>query len=147
MANYYASARSNYFKVKNDDEFLEFCRVRGLEVWSRPCLEENIERTGARKEYAIAPSDQGDGNGWCSGYYDENEQDYIDVALEEELPKFLDGSVCVLQECGAEKLRYLTGYAVAIHPDGRVVTVNIHDIYKKAAKAFGKDILITSCTY
>lgn len=38
---------------------------------------------------------------------------------------------------GAEKLRYLTGYAFALYADGRRLDVNLDDIYDKARAEFG----------
>jgi hypothetical protein len=39
-------------------------------------------------------------------------------------------------EIGAEKLRYLTGVAIAVNHKGRVVQLTLSDIYCKAARAF-----------
>jgi hypothetical protein len=33
---------------------------------------------------------------------------------------------------GHEKLRFITGFATAIHADGRTVTISLRDIYDRA---------------
>jgi hypothetical protein len=39
-------------------------------------------------------------------------------------------------EIGAEKLRYLTGVAIAVNHKGRAAVVSLDDIYRKAARTF-----------
>jgi hypothetical protein len=43
-----------------------------------------------------------------------------------------EGSVAVFFEVGAEGLRYLTGYAVAVNSAGRMVRVDLNDIFRLA---------------
>jgi hypothetical protein len=51
-------------------------------------------------------------------------------------------------EIGAEKLRYLTGVAIAVNHKGRVVEVTLSDIYRKAARSFRiAEGEITEATY
>jgi hypothetical protein len=50
-------------------------------------------------------------------------------------------------EVGHEKLRYITGVAIAIHPGGRIVSVCLNDIYARAAEAFGTGLTITEARY
>jgi hypothetical protein len=47
-------------------------------------------------------------------------------------------------ESGAEKLRYIAGYAVAYNSKGETVSLNLDDIYDKA-KSLGTNI--TTATY
>jgi len=44
--------------------------------------------------------------------------------------------VAVLLTAGAEKLRYITGEALAVNYEGKVVDLSLLDIYQKAARAF-----------
>jgi hypothetical protein len=44
--------------------------------------------------------------------------------------------VAVFLEVGAERLRYLTGEAIAVNHEGRVVVLSLSDIYRKAAREF-----------
>jgi hypothetical protein len=39
-------------------------------------------------------------------------------------------------EIGAEKLRYLTGIAIAVNHKGRVAVISLDDVYRKAARTF-----------
>jgi hypothetical protein len=42
----------------------------------------------------------------------------------------------VLMEIGAEKLRYLTGIAIAVNHKGRAAAVSLDDVNSKAAHTF-----------
>ena len=70
---------------------------------------------------------------------DENDED-VDFDFGELMVFIEPGEVLVFMEAGAEKLRYLVGYANAYMRDkaGNVLTcsVDIHDIFKIAAEAF-----------
>jgi hypothetical protein len=39
------------------------------------------------------------------------------------------GEVCIFQQVGAEKLRYLSGWAVAVNGAGERLQISIDDIY------------------
>lgn len=122
MANWYGTARSNYFHVKDNAAFL---------IWADACNLDSFQDKEGR--YAIAAlSDQG----WPSSYIDEHGEDF-DLDLPMELATHLaDGEVAILMEVGNEKLRYLTGYAVAVNSKGDIISVGLDEIYKKAATAF-----------
>jgi hypothetical protein len=65
--------------------------------------------------------------------------------LAQHLPK---GQIAVLMEIGAEKLRYLTGVAIAVNHKGRVVELTLSDIYRKASRIFRvAESEITQATY
>jgi hypothetical protein len=137
MANYYATARSNYFRVKDVAAFKAWCAKRYLDFWTS-----RDEDIGER--YAISPSEYGDGAGWP--HYDTDEDDDFDFAAE--LAEHLvSKDVAILLEVGSEKLRYLIGYATAVQSDGRTVHVNLDEIYDKAKAAFGPNANITDATY
>ena len=124
MANWYGSARSNYFRVKDTDAFLQWTERRGLGVFKS---EQGPDVLG------IHPGNSTDGGDWPS--YDMEKDEEFD--LEAELAQHLaPGQVAILLEVGAEKLRYLTGQAIAVNAKGRVVVVTLSDIYRKAARAF-----------
>jgi hypothetical protein len=135
MANWYGTARSNYFRVKDKDAFLKWADGRRLGVFKN---EDSADL------FAIHGGDTDDGS-W-PGYDMEGETE-IDLVRElaEHLPK---GQVAVLMEIGAEKLRYLTGVAIAVNHKGRVVEVTLSDIYRKAARSFRiAESEITEATY
>jgi len=124
MANWYGTARSNYFRVKDAEAFVQWAERRSLGV---------LKTERGADIFAIHSGDStGDGS-WPS--YDMDEDTEIDLVRElaEHLPK---RQVAVLMEIGAEKLRYLTGVAIAVNHKGRVVQLTLSDIYCKAARAF-----------
>ena len=119
MANYIASARSNKFRVK-DIAALEAAMPSDVEV----CVESIPDN-----EVCLLVTNC-DGGGWPSMIYDQATDDYIDWDVESAVsPHLLDGQWCVIKEVGAEKLRYLVGYATAFNNKGEVITVSLDDIF------------------
>jgi hypothetical protein len=136
MANYYATTRSNYFRVKDADTFKAWCKERCLEWWTKTI-------DGIGECYAIT-ADTGDCCGWPS--YDIDNDCEMDCA--DELSEHLDPrDIAILFEIGSEKLRYLVGRATAIHADGSTVSVSLNDIYQEAVREFGSDFNITEGSY
>ena len=130
MSNFNGTARSNYFRVKDEGAFeAAMAALPDIKVWTK-------ESDGALR-YAVS-SDNGDTGCWPSCKYDEvGEDEEIDMP-DEIKPHLMDGEVCVLMEAGAEKLRYVSGWAVAFdNTDREVVGVSLNDIYGKAVAAFG----------
>tara|TARA_B000000565_G_C23726071_1_gene355328 strand:+ start:321 stop:713 length:393 start_codon:yes stop_codon:yes gene_type:complete len=119
MANYYASCRSNYFKVVDVDKF-KAAMPTGIEV--------DVENDGTVVIYGADP----DGAGWPSSVYNDETDEFDDFDLEEVIaPHLQPDSWCVIQEVGAEKLRYLVGYSVAFNKDlEQRFCVSLGDIYK-----------------
>jgi len=131
MANYVASARSNKFRVK-DIEALEAAMPDDIEV----CTESIPDRL------VCLLVTNSDGGGWPSMIFDETTDDYIDFDLEEVVaPHLEDNEWCVIKEVGAEKLRYLIGYATAFNNKGDCLTVSLDDIYKDLPDG------VTTCDY
>ena len=123
MANWYGTARSNYFKVKDEEAFLEWTESRDLEVFE-----------GRGGLFGVAPSSMSEDGSWPS--YD-NEMD-AEIDFQAELIEHLaEGQVAILMTIGSEKLRYLTGSSVALAWDGRRISVDIADIYDKVELEFG----------
>ena len=123
MANWYGTARSNYFRVKDNAAFL---------IWTDALNLDSFQDKEGR--YAIAASSD---QGWPSSYYDAELGEDFDLDLPMELATHLaDGEVAILMEVGNEKLRFLTGYAVAVNSKGDLVSVGLDEIYQKAATAF-----------
>jgi hypothetical protein len=133
MANYYESARTNYFRVKDKDAFKKFIdTVDGTDLVTDD-KDENL--------FALLFTEEG----VPSSRFNEETEDYDDFDLMDELAPYLaDGSVAILMGAGAEKLRHVNGYAVAINNKGESVAVNLDDIYEKA-KSLGHEI--TQATY
>lgn len=130
MANFYGTARTNYFKVKDSAKFLAW-----LETLSSV---ESLQHITVKGEtlfgFASVCYDSG-----CfpTVRYDEETGDGIEIWWAEELSAHLaDGEVAVMIEAGAEKLRYISGWARAIHSSGDEVFVNLDDICSKAYEVF-----------
>jgi hypothetical protein len=133
MANYYESARTNYFAVKDDNEFRkEMENIDGVTV-----VEKKSEDTD-RTLFALLA----DYEGFPTSRYVEDEGDWVSFELFEGgivQEHLAHGWVCVYMGSGAEKLRYIEGYAVAFNSDGDVRVININDIYE-LSKELGNKI-------
>lgn len=142
MANWYGIARSNYVLVKE----LQSLR-RALEPWPISIHKKHADDSDF-DVYVCFLSDEQDSGGWptiCWMDGDDDETEFDPVRLI--CPHMAEGQVLVMMESGAEKLRYITGHAVAYTHDGREVHVDLTDIYSKAADAFGVGSLsITECS-
>lgn len=135
MANYYASARSNYFRVKDVIAFKEWAASRGLGVWEQQGEQGDTPVT----LYAIYPRND-DSGGWPSGAFNaEDELEEFNV-FEELAPHLADGWVAILLEVGAEKLRYLCGHAHVISADGKVSFISLEEEALKRAKKKGQHV-------
>jgi hypothetical protein len=137
MANYTATARSNYFAVKDAEAFKEWCATRDLDVW------QGSDDNAAR--FAIAPGAECDCGGWPE-LMDEDDEPADDLC--ESLAQHLkEGEVAILFELGHEKLRYLVGAATAVHSSGRRIDLTLAEIYTRAREAFGETAVITEVNY
>ena len=137
MANYTATARSNYFAVKDATAFEAWCKKRNLETW--------LGTDGNAARYAITPDDMSDTVGWPEDCDDDGDQ--IEDLCEALAGHLADGEVAVLYEIGHEKLRYLIGTATAVHASGKRIDINLSEIYTRALDAFGEDAVITEVNY
>jgi hypothetical protein len=128
MANWYGSARSNYFRVKDKDKFVQWVEsIAGLEL-----IEDGEGRVG------LLSNDES--GGWPCFGYDEEAEDHLDIEVFDEVAAHLEeGSVAVFLEAGAEKLRYITGHAVAVNSKGDTVAVALCDIYR-LAESLGNEV-------
>jgi hypothetical protein len=139
MANYEAFCRSNYFQVKDEDEFLKYIKTRNA-----------VSSKHETKGFMVHSENE---NGWPSYLqpdkddpeYNEDAPDGYVIDFFNEISSHLtDDSVAIFIEAGHEKLRYLCGYAVAINSMGDTQIVDLDDIYTKA-KLLGSSI--TAATY
>ncbi len=135
MADYCATTRSNYFRVKDDEAFRAWCGERSLDVWTKG-VEDSDDIC-----FAIS-ADRTWGSGWPS--LEEN----ADFCLISELAGHLDPrDIAVLLEIGSERLRYLVGTAVAVRADGTNVGLSLSDIYERAAQDLGTELLVTEAAF
>lgn len=136
MANYYGSARSNYFKVKDESAFSAWISKYNIETYK------NAE-TGM-----ICMLCNNEDGCWPSDLYDEEAGDYVDVDFVQELSEHLAlGYVAVLMYVGHEKMRYLAGGAMAVSHTGDTVYLDLDNIYNLAEEKFGNGSVITRCEY
>lgn len=134
MANWNGTARSNYFRVKDKDAFREALKPYEIRVW---------DSTYDTTLVAIA-SEDGDTGDWCCYDDDMNEIPIWELVA----PHLQDGQVAVFLSAGAEKMRYITGSAMAVTNKGEPVGVYLSDIYNKAAAFFGVPMeSITDASY
>jgi hypothetical protein len=133
MANYYSSARTNYFRVKEVDAFNKWIKqFSGLET----IVHETEGTIGVLFEDGV-PNCR-----WETEKFADGSEHDVDVEVDfmEELALHLaDNEVAILQEAGAEKLRYINGYAIAVNNKGERRQISIDKIYD-LAKELGSNI-------
>ncbi|MGD9697562.1 hypothetical protein [Acinetobacter sp.] len=141
MANYYASARSNYFAVKSEDDFKAFCERWNLEYISRKNHDDRIlhgflvtEGDGNLPIYLEVTNDDGT-----------KEEIGFDQFVDELAEMLPDDEVAIIMEVGNEKLRYLAGFAMAINSKKKHIMVDLNTIYDLVEVATSK--AVTRCEY
>ena len=117
MANYYGTGRTNWFKVNDTAAFTT--------EMSKYAVEVGEDKDGLVALFGLSE----EGMPWS--YWDEDTDDHIDIEWNEVISKHLaDDWVCVIQEVGNEKMRYVRGFAMAFNNKGEVKTVSLDDIYQ-----------------
>jgi len=133
MADWHGSSRTNYFHVKDAQAFREAMSKFDVEVWDDkedPAL------------FGLGCGD--DSNGDWPSYDIESDDDFEFV--DKVWPHLADGEVAVFQTIGAEKLRYLSGYSIAVNHTGERVSVGLGDIYELAKRTFNVEH-VSEATY
>ena len=125
MANYYAASRTNTFRVRDPAAFRVWAEKLGLEI---------IERADG-SGYALFPGESTDSGAFSS--HDREEEVDLAAQLAEHLA---EGSVAVIVEAGAEKLRYVHGHALAVNSRGVQVHLDLTDVYEKAERELGGEV-------
>lgn len=116
MANYCASARTNYFRVRSKGEFL---------TWTHTIPEISVEERDGR--FAIFAETE---YGWPTERWNSDAGEGTEFDLASELKAHLaDGEAAIFMEVGNERLRYLNGFAFAIRSDGERLSLCLDDIY------------------
>jgi hypothetical protein len=130
MATYYETARTNTFLVKDIEAF----KTR-LELFT--ALEVVTSEHEGKTYVCLLNSNE---NGFPFDVYDDILGEYVEIDWEGIFSQHLqDGSVAIIMGAGAEKLRYIHGYAVAFNNKGETRQIHLVDIYK-IAEELGKDI-------
>lgn len=131
MATYYSQGRTNHFRVKDSQKFEQ--EIETLSGHS------SIEIYNEDGQYCLLFED-----GMPTYSYNEETGEEGEIEMEDVIKKHLaDGSVCVMIETGAEKMRYITGYAIAFNNKGDRKVVSLDDIYT-GLESFGT---FTHCEY
>jgi hypothetical protein len=134
MANYVSLGRSNYFKVNDIENFKELMNELGLDYYE--------------KEGRFAFSTWSRDDGFPSYVYDEATEEEHEIGMIDEVGKYLcDGEVCIYQQIGNEKIRYLDFYSVAFNNKGEWKQIWSDDIYRLAREKFGEEASITEASY
>ena len=121
MANWEGYARSNYFKVKDEEKFRAWATGLNLEIYEEGGL------------FGIA-SEDGD---WPDQRENEETGESESIEIVDELAALLeDGEIVVFQCIGHEKMRYLNGHATAFNSAGECIDLDLDDIYDKAKRRF-----------
>jgi hypothetical protein len=138
MADWYGICRSNYFRVKDETSFLKWTERFDVEI-----IRDNADGISRFGFYST------EFHGGLPTFYDEEAEERGEdcvVSILDEISSYLaDGETAVIQEAGAEKLRYVTGRSYAIHSSGEHVKVCIDGIYAIAESKFGGNI--TECSW
>lgn len=122
MAQWIGTARSNYFRVKNEEAF-----VKEIESHELSFQRDNEGRFAVFSEHEYG--------GWPGWEYPEDDGEPVEIDVAEIVSGHLaPGEVAVLMEVGAEKIRYVTGYAVAVNDRNERRVVSLDTIYQWATE-------------
>jgi len=133
MANFYGTARTNYFKVKDQLAFYKAIEnISDIEVVRQNPIRGEVPEGHDFGGYAILVSD-GDNGGFPSSGWDEANEVEVEFDLVYIVAEHLaDGEVAIFMESGAEKMRYVDGYATAINNKLERRDISLNDIYDVA---------------
>jgi hypothetical protein len=134
-----SSARSNYFKVKDEAAFKQWARYRSLEVKE----DEGHDGDGGPCFGLFMPHD-----GWPCEIADEHGNFEAIDFLAELSEHLADGEIAILLEIGKSKMNYFFGGAWAVNHKGQTRHVYLHEIYERAAElATAPEVTINEATY
>jgi hypothetical protein len=135
MANYTATFRSNYFVVKDAEQFNQFCDEFNLEMITKSEGGGTLHGfLNKGNEAGIPLTHLNKESGEWEGV------DFLALLAEHLMPDY----VAVVMEVGSENLRYLIGEAYAVNSEGENVSLTLDEIYQRAA-ALGSTC--TNCSY
>lgn len=134
MANYCATARTNYFRVTDEEKYSQlFSHLTDVQDFTRSENGVVFHGFGSYESVEYAPDDEGDG-----GF------DFFVAKLQEILP---DGEAFIYTECGFENLRYITGFSV-IATNSEVDTVDLYsETIRRAKEMLGNEKFETKLFY
>ena len=135
MADWNGTCRSNYFRVKDENAFLEMLELFDAHHIKKQVGEETLHGFYSEDEYGAIPQSCLEGD------------DEPTSILELIADHLVADEVCVILEAGAEKARYITGLAIAIHSSGKRVDIRLSEIYDLARTEFGTNASVTEAVY
>lgn len=139
MANFYGNARSNYFEVKDVDAFeAAMAKLPDITVIAQGGLVGIMVDNG---DSGCFPSWMYDPDGDID--MDDEEIDIVEIVAEH----LADGAVAIFMEVGAEKMRYISGWAEAINSKYQRKTISLDNIYDIAAGLTTSAKAITRAEY
>lgn len=122
MANYIPWARTNYFKVKDEQKFRE-------DIIDKFGLDYRVDQD---RRYGLFPDED------FPSYYEDEDGEWKDIIFEDEIqPHLADGEVAILMHVGYEKMRYGHGYSIAVKNEGDPMCISLNEIYKKVEDEWG----------
>ena len=127
MANYYGQARTNYFQVKDLNAWRQELTGYPVEL-----IEQKLD-DGTIKVGFMDANEDGGGLDWQ--LYDE-EGNEIEIDWTDILARHLaDNEVAIIMETGAEKYRYMSGWALAVNNKKETREISLaKDIYTLGRK-------------
>jgi hypothetical protein len=145
MGDYCAQTRSNYFRVKDEQQFEEFCKLWGLQIIKshKRTLDYIEKHDGYYHSVEVEQIDDVPRFGFMlwgclpKDYLDDA-GDFIEKDFLKELGSHLaDGEVAVCIEVGSDQMRCMNGAALAVNSNGETVGVFLDEIYELAMQKFG----------
>ncbi len=127
MADWYVTARSNYFKVRDNENFGTFMQqLPGM----------TAEHKVKDNAWWVRGSDYSNGEFDWTIYDEDCEPDDSVNAMVELASHLQEGEVAIFFEISSERLRYITGRSLAIAWNGEITIINLSDIYDLVATKY-----------
>lgn len=131
MADWSGTSRTNYVRIHDKEGLL--ASISPFDI--------DLHKHEQNDEFFMFSGGSSDEGGWPSSALVNGDE--VQFSFEEHVMPFVaEEEVLVAQCCGAEKLRYVTGYSEALVRRGDVVkkaSVSMNEIYARAAREFGVD--------
>jgi hypothetical protein len=123
--DYYGTARTNYFRVKNAQAFKDAVeKISGLSY--------EIRRVENAAMFGIFTNNQ---YGWIEEYYDEETDSDVSIDWDKFFKTHLHkDSVAIMRDVGNEEQRYLHGHTIAWNANGDKKIICLDDIYALATE-------------
>lgn len=128
MGFFNATARTNYFQVKDEAARIE------LEAWCK-ATGNRFHLHDKKPLFCMVSGNEDDGafRFWSPGAEEDQTETWWDTICH----VLADGQCLVAMEAGSEKLRYVCGHATAIRADGESVELSLDEIYQIASDKLG----------